>query len=294
MTELLEVNTEPVIPAQTNAPGTEPSGWMPLSDEQRNTAPESVKALLEAKKWSTAEQIANGYSDLEKVLGRGEHIFKPESPDDVDGWTKYWQQLGVPEENEYEYEKDETVPFDDALIDRFRKFSKKINLNKEQSAGLVQFQREIIKEVMATEADVEAERVTTDETEKETIRKALVTKAGGEVAYQNMMVEARQVADELGIYTTLEKKGLASDPEIIGMLQEIKNRTKEGSILKVDEPLTAAKDPKAELKEIMDNPIWKDAKNKFHPDRKVLQKRYMELNMQIANSGFAPQRIQDS
>ena len=293
MTELLEVNTEPVIPAQTNAPGTEPSGWMPLSDEQRNTAPESVKALLEAKKWSTAEQIANGYSDLEKVLGRGEHIFKPESPDDVDGWTKYWQQLGVPEENEYEYETDETVPFDDALIDRFRKFSKKINLNKEQSAGLVQFQREIIKEVMAAEVDVEAERVTTDETEKETIRKALVMKAGGEVAYQNMMVEARRIADELGIYTTLEKKGLASDPEIIGMLQEIKNRTKEGAILKVDEPLTAAKDPKAELKEIMDNPIWKDAKNKFHPDRKVLQKRYMELNMMIANSEFAPKRIQD-
>ena len=289
--ELLDVNTEPVKVAQTEAPGSEPTSWMPLSEEQRNTAPEAVKNLLEAKKWTSSEEIAVGYADLEKILGRGEHIFKPESPDDVDGWAKYWQQVGVPVDvSGYEFEADEAVPFDDALIGRFKEFSQKIHLNKEQATGLVQFQREIIKEVMAAEAEAETERVATSEAEIDTIRKALVTKAGGEVAYQNMMVEARQVADELGIYTTLEKKGLASDPEIIGMLQEIKNRTKEGMILKVDEPVTSTKDPKVELKEIMESDTFK---NKFAPGRKEMMKRYMELNILIGNSDNAPKRVQD-
>lgn len=289
--ELLDVSTEPVKTAQTEAPGSEPTSWMPLSDEHRNTMPENIKGLFETKKWSSVEDVTTSYAELEKVLGHGEHIFKPESPDDVDGWTKYWQQLGVPEENEYEYEVDETVPFDDALISRFRKFSKDIHLNKEQSAGLVQFQRDIIKEVMATEADAEAAALETSEADKETIRKALVTKAGGEVAYQNMMIESREIADELGIYTTLEKKGLASDPEIIGMLQEIKNRTKEGTILKVEELPSNAKDPKVELKEIMESETFK---NKFAPGRKEVMKRYMELCTIVGNSENAPKRIQDS
>lgn len=289
--ELLDVSTEPVKVAQTEAPGSEPTSWMPLSEEHRNTMPENIKGLFETKKWSSVEDVTTGYAELEKILGRGEHIFKPESPDDVDGWAKYWQQVGVPVDvSGYEFEADEAVPFDDALIGRFKEFSQKIHLNKEQATGLVQFQREIIKEVMAAEAEAETERVATSEAEIDTIRKALVTKAGGEVAYQSMMVEARQVADELGIYTTLEKKGLASDPEIIGMLQEIKNRTKEGTIIKVDEPATSTKDPKTELKEITESEVFK---NKFAPGRKELMKRYMELCTIVGNSENAPKRIQD-
>ena len=291
MTELLDVSTEPVKTAQTEAPGSEPTRWMPLSDEQRINAPESVRKLMEDKKWNSVEDFTDGYTDLEKVLGRGEHIFKPESPDDADGWAKYWQQLGVPPDvSGYEFDVDETVPFEDALLGRFKEFAQKQHYTKEQAAGAVQFQREIIKEVMAVEAEVEATALETSEGEKETIRKALVTKAGGEVAYQNMMVEARQVADELGIYTTLEKKGLASDPEIIGMLQEIKNRTKEGTILKIDEPATSTKDPKVELKEITESDTFK---NKFAPGRKELMKRYMELCSIVGNSENAPKRVQD-
>lgn len=291
MADLLDVNTEPVKTAQTVAPDSEPTRWMPLSEEQRNNAPESVRKLMEDKKWNSVEDFTDGYTDLEKILGKGEHIFKPESPDDADGWAKYWQQItGISDASEFEFEADEIVPFDDAILGKFGEFSKKIHLNKEQAAGIVQFQRDIIKEVMTAEAEAETERVATSEAEIEVIRKALVTKAGGEVAYQNMMVEARQVADELGIYATLEKKGLASDPEIIGMLQEIKNRTKEGTILKVDQPVTTAKDPKAELKEITESKVFK---NKFAPGRKELMERYMELCTIVGNSENAPKRIQD-
>ena len=291
MTELLDVSTEPVKTAQTEAPGTEPSSWMPLSEEQRNTAPEAIKNLLEAKKWTTLDEVVNGYVDLEKVLGKGEHIFKPESPDDVDGWAKYHQQItGISDASEFEFEADEAVPFDDALLGKFKEYAHKIHLNKEQASGIVQFQRDIIKTAIEVAEQEDTQFAEAAEAEKEIIRKALVTKAGGEVAYQNMIVEARQVADELGIYTTLEKKGLASDPEIIGMLQEIKNRTKEGTILKVDQPATSAKDPKVELKEITESETFK---NKFAPGRKELMKRYMELCTIVGNSENAPKRVQD-
>ncbi len=292
MAELLDVNTEPVKTAQTEAPGSEPTSWMPLSDEHRNTMPENIKGLFETKKWSSVEDVTTGYAELEKILGKGDHIFKPESPDDVDGWKKYYQQTtGISNASEYEFEVDETVPFDDTVISSFREFAGKIHLSKEQASSIVQFQRDIIKGVMATEAEAETERVATSEAEIATIRQALVTKSGGEVQYQTMMVESREIADELGIYTTLEKKGLASDPEIIGMLQEIKNRTKEGTILKVDTPAANTKDPKAELKEIIESETFK---NKFAPGRAEVMKRYMELCKIVGNSENAPKRMQGS
>ena len=286
MAELLEVSTEPVKTAQTVAPGTEPSGWMPLPDEQRNAAPESVKALLEAKKWSTAEQIATGYMDLEKVLGKGDHIFKPESPDDADGWKKYYQQLGVPEVGEYEFEADEVVPFDDNVMSSFREFANKIHLNKEQASGVVQFQRDVIKAAMEADTQANEQAETQASADMEVVRQALVTKAGGEVAYQSMMVDARQTADNLGIYPTLERLGLASNPEVIGMLTTIAEKVTEG-VLAPGTTEVPTKDPLVEMEEIKKSEAFL---GRFHPQHKETMDRFMQLNMQIANSGKGPQR----
>lgn len=289
MPELLDVSTEPVVAAQTVAPGSEPSSWMPLSDEQRNTAPEGIKNLLEAKKWTSFDEVVNGYVDLEKILGKGEHIFKPESPDDTEGWIKYWGQLGVPDTVDgYEFEADEAVPFGDEILTRFKEFVLKQHYTKEQAAGAVQFQREIIKEAMAVEAEEKATAIETEETEKETVRKALKQKWGGEVAYQNKLIEARQVADSLGIYQTLEKKGLTSDPEIIGMLVGIAEKTAEGVLTK-DAPLITVKDPLQEMEEIKASDAFKQ---RFHPKHKETMVRFMQLNQIIANKGLAPKRIQ--
>ena len=289
MTELLEVPTEPVKTAQTIAPGTEPTSWMPLSDEQRETAPESIKNLLESKKWTSFDEIANGYVDLEKILGRGEHIFKPESPDDAEGWTKYWGQLGVPSTADgYEFEADEAVPFDEDILNRFKAFVHKQHYTKEQAAGAVQFQREIIKDVIAANEAQEAADAETEEASKEAVRKALKQKVGGEVAYQNMIIDARRVADELGIYQTLEKKGLASDPEIIIMLETIKNKTAEG-VIAPSTPLQPTKSLQEELEEIKKSEAFNQ---KFHSKHKETMVRFMQLNQEIANKGLAPKRIQ--
>ncbi len=281
MTELLEVSTEPVMNAQTVAPGSEPSSWMPLSEEQRNTAPETIKTLLETKKWTSFDEVANGYVDLEKILGKGEHIFKPESLDDTEGWTKYWGQLGVPET--YEFEADEAVPFSEDIIKRFKEFANKEHYTQEQAAGAIQFQREIIKEAIAVETQAEADALTADNADKEVVRKALIQKFGGEVAYQSKMVEARQIADSLGIYQTLEKKGLTSDPEIIGMLTDIAAKTAEGVITPTPLP-PPGKTAADEMEEVKKSEAFL---NKFHPKHKEVMGRFMELNKIIANQGQA-------
>ena len=289
MTELLEVSTEPTIPAQTNAPGTEPSSWMPLSDEQRKTAPEVIRNLLESKKWTSFDEIANGYVDLEKILGRGEHIFKPESPDDTEGWTKYWGQLGVPPTaGDYEFEADEAIPFDEDILNRFKAFVHKQHYTKEQAAGAVQFQREIIKDVIAANEAQEATDAEAEEAEKESVRKALKQKWGGEVAYQNKIIDARRIADELGIFQILEKKGLASDPEIIVMLDMIANRTAEGVIT----PPTLSPPTKSLQEELEEIKKSKAFLERFDPKHKETMVRFMQLNQEIANKGLAPKRPQ--
>ena len=289
MTELLDVATEPVKIAQTIAPGTEPTSWMPLSDEQRETAPESIKNLLESKKWTSFDEIANGYVDLEKILGKGEHIFKPESPDDTEGWTKYWGQLGVPSNaDDYEFEADEAVPFDEDILNRFKAFVHKQHYTKEQAAGVVQFQREIIKDVIAANEAQETADAEAEEIEKESIRKALKQKWGGEVAYQNKIVDARRIADELGIFQVLEKKGLTSDPEIIVMLDTIANKTAEG-VISPPTPPPPTKSLQEELEEIKKSEAFNQ---KFHPKHKETMVRFMQLNQEIANKGLAPKRFQ--
>jgi len=287
MPELLDVSTDPTKPAQTIAPGTEPSSWMPLSDEQRSTAPEVIKNLLTDKKWTSFDDVVNGYVDLEKVLGRGEHIFKPESSDDTEGWAKYWGQLGVPDIDGYEFEADEAVPFAEDLLKRFKEFAHKQHYTKEQAAGAVQFQREIIKEAMAIEAAQAQETTEAEEADKEIVRKALKQKWGGEVAYQNKLVDARRIADELGIYQILEKKGLASDPDIISMLDTIRERTAEG-VITPGTPPVPTKSPLEELEEIKKSEAFL---KKFHPKHKETMIRFMQLNQEIANKGLGPKRV---
>lgn len=273
MPEILDVSTEPVIPAQTTAPDTEPTGWMPLTDEQRSSAPESVKKLLEAKKWGTVEDALKGYSELEKFTGVGKHLVIPESKDDAEGWNNVYNQLGRPETPDgYVLEPNEMIS--DELASKWKAYAHGEGYTQKQAAGAVQFQLDIVSSIN------EAENA-----EREKTKAALKQKWGGEEAYKNKTIEARQIADSLKIYQTLERKGLNSDPDIIEMLLDIASRTAEG-VITPSTPPTPVKTPTEERDEIMKNPEWKD---KFSRNHKKLHARYMELSQIIANSGQGSQ-----
>jgi len=275
MAELLDVSTEPVIPANTVAPDTEPTRWMPLTDEQRASAPEGIRALLEAKKWGSVEDGLKGYAELEKFVGVGKHIVIPEG-ENAD-FSDIWNQLGRPETSDgYTLEPNEAL--NEELVGKWKQFAHTEGYTQKQMQGAVQFQLDIISSMN------EAQNAETAAT-----KAALTQKWGGEQAYKNNVIEARSIADRLGIYQKLEAKGLASDPDVIEMLIDIKNKTAEGVIAPATPP-ELAQDPVAERAAIMKDPDWTD--HLKHPNRHdELQKRYIELCNVIANTpGLAPKR----
>ena len=279
MVELLDVSTEPVIPATTVAPDTEPTRWMPLTDEQRASAPEGIRALLEAKKWNSVEDGLKGYAELEKFVGVGKHLVLPtkDDPEYDQKMGNVYNQFGRPETSDkYTLEPHEALS--EELVGKWKQFAHSKNYTQDQFEGAVQFQLDIISSMN------EAQNAETAAT-----KAALTQKWGGEQAYKNNVIEARSIADRLGIYQKLEAKGLASDPDVIEMLIDIKNKTAEGVIAPATPP-ELAQDPVAERAAIMKDPDWTD--HLKHPNRHdELQKRYIELCNVIANTpGLAPKR----
>ncbi|KKN07643.1 hypothetical protein LCGC14_1064940, partial [marine sediment metagenome] len=222
MTDIMDVTTEPAKPAQTTAPVTEPSQWMPLDDEFRNSAPDNVKDLIAKKGYTHLGQIFDSYSELETFKGVGEHLVIPES-EDAEGWENVYKQLGRPETfDKYELTYEGNVEISEELTGQFKQFAHGLGLTQKQFDSIIKFQLD------AVGAQTEAFDNQLATTKEENIQ-ALKQK-WGEANYEVKVKGARIIADSLGIYQTLEAKGLASDPDIINMLDTIASRTTEDVI----------------------------------------------------------------
>ena len=277
MPEIMDVDTEPTKPAQTPAPPTEPTGWMSPTGEIRDGAPEKIRELFEKKKWTNIEQGFDSYLELEKFKGIGEHLVIPEA-EDAEGWDNVYKQLGRPETyDKYDLAYDGDVQISDELVGQFKQFAHGLGLTQKQFGDLVRFQLDA---VAAQTGAYETQLAT----QKEENTQALKQK-WGEANYAVKVKGARIIADSLGIYNTLEAKGLASDPDIINMLDTIANRTSE-DVITPPTPPTPTKSPQEELDDIKKSEAFL---KKFHPEHKATMLRFMELNQIVANSGQARQ-----
>lgn len=278
-TEILAVDTEPVKPAQTIAPDTEPTGWMSPDGEIRESAPENIQTLFAAKKWTNIRQAVDAYTELEKFTGVGKHLVIPEA-EDAEGWNSVYDALGRPETHDkYEFEYGGDIELSEELTGQFKQFAHGLGLTQKQFNSLVNFQLDAVgAQSEAYNAQVEAQK-------QENIA-SLQLKWGAN--YETKIKGARIIADSLGIYQTLEAKGLASDPVIIEMLDTIASRTSEDAITP-QTPAVAGKTPLEELEEIKKSEAFL---KRFHPKHKETMLRFMALNQQIANSGQAPKRFQ--
>ncbi len=278
MTEIMDVDTEPVLTAQTPAPGTEPTDWMVLNDEFRNGAPDNVKDLITKKGYKNLGQFFDSYTEMEKFQGVGKHLVIPEA-EDAEGWDNVYNQLGRPETYEkYEFTNETDVEISDELMASFKQFAHREGYTQKQLAGAIQFQLEAIAaQTQAYEAQIVAQQ-------EENVT-ALKQKFG-EANYNAKVTGARIIADSLGIYKTLEAKGLASDPEIIMMLDTIANRTAEDVIAPSAPTAATTKTPQERIDEIKKSEAFL---KRFHPEHKEIMKEYMDLNQQVANSGQARQ-----
>lgn len=274
---MTDVITDPVIPAQTTAPATEPSGWMSPEGEIRDGAPENVVALMEAKKFTNIGQIVDAYSELEKFTGIGKHLVIPEA-DDAEGWGKVYDSMGRPETHDkYELGYEGDVQLSDELVGQFKQFAHGLGLTQKQFDQVVNFQLDAVAaQTVEYEKQTEAQKVADKEANI-----AALTESFGAENYLQRVTDARTMAEKLGIYETLEKTGLASDPVIIGMLDKLANADAEGAIHPAP-PTQPAKTLHDRMAEIKKSPAFLE---KFHEDHKTIMVEYMALNQEIANAG---------
>lgn len=63
-----------------------------------------LKGYVQNKGWNDPVELANGYRNLEKLLG-GEKLPMPKGADDADGWSRVYDALGRPKSaNDYKFE----------------------------------------------------------------------------------------------------------------------------------------------------------------------------------------------
>ena len=273
MAELLDVTPSGNEP--TNA-----ESWINPNGDFGEGVPESIQGLIEKKKWTNVSQLADGYSELEKFKGSGEHLVIPESVDDAEGWAKVFNAIGRPESAEgYAFDNQTGVELNDELMSGFKEFAHKAGYSQSQLEGAIQFQLESIKagdEIYATQ---QAERKT------ENID---AMKQKWQADYEPTITKIDATAEKLGVKAYLENLGIDKEPEIVNMLLTIANSDSEDPLNPSGElaPLPTTLNDK--LTTLMESDAFKE---RFHPDHKKVHSEFMELNMQIANlgQGKAPQ-----
>jgi hypothetical protein len=278
MAEIMDVSTESTQTEMgtTQVDTTGSVGWMSPDGNFGKGAPENIQTLLDAKKWTNVSQLTDAYKELEAFKGIGEHLVIPEA-EDAEGWDNIYKQLGRPETyDKYEYKDDPEVPLIDEIVDKWKQNSFKEGKTQKQFAGDIAFYQDLVKEIIIAEQS----QLTA---QKEANIKALKEKFG-EVNYDVKIKDARMIADKLGIYKTLEAKGLASDPDIIGMLDMIATKAAE-DVITSPSSAVKTKSPQEELKEIKKSDSFIQ---KFHSDHKTTMDRFIELNQMIADSRQRP------
>jgi len=245
-------------------------GWITPDGKFSDNVPEDIKGLLEAKKWNSVDQLVKGYRELEKLTGTGKHLVIPDD-DNPDAWANVYNALGRPESpDKYELQYEGEVPISDELVSQFKEYAHGLGLNQKQFNDIVSFQLDVV--------DSQLKAL---EEQKQAAVKQLKEK-WGEANYDTKVRQARQTADKLGIYDILEKKGLASDPDIILMLDAIANKIAEDTITRPASQQEVQKSPEERLAEIKKSEAFT---KRFHPDHKKIMAEYLSLTQQLANEG---------
>jgi hypothetical protein len=91
------------------------------------------------KRQLEVEELAKGYVNLEKLLGR-EKVPLPTDDEDQEGWERVYKAIGRPEKpDEYQFnspELPEDLPYDKEAEQNFRTWAHVNGLNKKQAANL--------------------------------------------------------------------------------------------------------------------------------------------------------------
>jgi hypothetical protein len=226
-----------------------------------DTAPESVKNVVEAKKWESIADMATGYKELESKLGSSFRL-----PDKLEGdvLNEVYTKLGKPSSADgYNYTAPEGVELDEALLSNFKQYAYEKNMPNQLFQDVVDFQ---------IEANTEATKLLEERrlNELKEAETALKNDLGDN--YDSVMKGNKEVAENLEILDLLEDLGIADHPKTNRMLKRIKDKTSEDTLS--PQTRVASQSVDDELEELKKS----DALLKpLHPDHKKAHLRFVEL-----------------
>jgi hypothetical protein len=244
-------------------------------------APVGIKELLVAKKWTKVQELANGYTELEKFRGvPAERLLTLPEKEDSPDWQKIYQRLGTPETSDgYEVKVNTDLKLDDALIGDFKKFAHKMGLNKKQFNNIVQFQVDASKAML--DSQEKAVKDTSDESARvldesrrvavEALKKEHGLKTDADM--QALILKAKKVSEDLNLLDVFEENKLSDNPKVISRLIALSKKISNSALPGKEMEVTP--DKKQQLEEIMKNPALTNA---MHPEHKAVHKRFKELH----------------
>lgn len=219
------------------------------------------------------EDLAKGYTNLEKLLGR-DKVPTPLNEEDEEGWSRWYAASGRPEApDKYDFKRPEKLPttlaYDEDLEKNFRTAAHSNGLNKKQASALYeQFVKHQIERTSAWEVG--------QTQSKQKVESDLRREHGAQ--YEGFLTSAKtavgQYADpEFRQY--LDETGLGNDPRMIRMFGRIgKEMVGEQRLVGKPQMTASSADIQrtiSEHRERYKEPLW----NKEHPDHAM---RVKEMN----------------
>lgn len=126
-------NSNASAPTSTAQPASAPPSVSPpaSSDWVSSIGDEDLRGYVQNKGWSDPVELANGYRNLEKLLG-GEKLPLPKGDDDADGWTRVYEALGRPK-TAAEYKLDPPENGDTSFLNEASNWMHEAGLSQRQA-----------------------------------------------------------------------------------------------------------------------------------------------------------------
>ncbi len=266
----------PAAEAVNGTPAQQPSNGIAeamAAAERPEWAPE--KYWDPEKKSLRTEDLAKGYTNLEKMLGR-DKVPVPVSDDDAEGWDRWYAASGRPGKlEEYEFQRPDKLPdglgYDDDLEKDFRATAFSMGLNKKQANGL--YEKFVASQISRFEAYNVSQQQAKAQVETD-LRRQLGNKY--DAALQKANVAIAQYADpEFKQY--LDQTGLGNDPRMIRAFIKIgEQMTGDTRALGKPEPAMNGADMERTIREY-ESKHTKALFDKHHPEHAMRVKERAKL-----------------
>lgn len=257
-----------------DAQGNEPQVNLPsLPDNWYTALPEEHRGGMEA--YRDIPTLVKTLVHAQGLVGRDKAVIPGKDATEED-WTNFYRQVGVPDSIEKYAEQLDLKEIPGAppeITKSFQEFAFKNNLLPSQARAVVDWLKQSNEQVSEKEQEATTEQLSS--------RLAQLKGEWGH-NYEANIEQAKSAFRAMGnkvpgIFEWAQDRGIAGDPMMIRVFQQINSLMKEGKIVD-NQGESGATGGKAELDEIMANPAYWD---KNDPKHKSLVRRSKELFSQV-------------